>query len=165
MVITLSVMAQLPAMAQTSPPSDPTNNYELSFTSEPNISPLRSEDILPSQSGTANTQQELLVAPLFNEVIPRELPQLWRMRVPTEDVPELIAEYEIKSPSGDGNPFLNVTLEPLEIREISSDPDTSTTVVEGGVRLLFGDAFKNGNAGSYQGQISVCVKRNDGVCL
>lgn len=166
MIMALLVIPQLQVMAQTSPPPDPSSDYELSFSSQPvNISPLRSQDILPSQSGTVSTQEQLLVVPSFNEVISRELPQLWRMRVATEDVPELVAQYTIITPNENGNPFLNVTLEPLDIREVSSDPNTSTSVVEGGVRLLFGDAFKTGNAGSYQGQISVCVKRNDSGCL
>ncbi|MEM7554392.1 MAG: hypothetical protein AAF378_09880 [Cyanobacteria bacterium P01_A01_bin.84] len=161
-IAALLALPQLQTYAQTSPPPDPLGIYQLSFAERLDISSL---NIFSSEKDIARTREELLAPAPFNELLSRELPQLWKMRVRSEDVEHLEVEYKINPTNTQGNPFTNVTLEPLAIVPVSSDPDTKTVVVQGGVRLTFSNLSTAGNAGNYQGQLSVCVKRKDSGCL
>ena len=154
---------QLQTYAQTSPPPDPPGIYQLSFAQQLDISPL---NIFAKDKDMVRLGEELLAAPVpFVQSLSREVPQLWRMRVRNEDVELLEVEYKVNSTNPQGSPFNNVVLEALPIQTISTDPDTRTVVVQGGVRLIFSNLSETGSEGSYRGQLSVCVKRKDSGCL
>ncbi|MGD1871812.1 MAG: hypothetical protein ACFB02_02045 [Mastigocoleus sp.] len=162
-VATLLALPQLPTYAQTAPPPDPPGIYQLSFAQQLDISPL---DIFASDKDMISPGEDLLTGPVpFNQFLSRELPQLWKMRVRNEDVEHLEAQYTVNPTNPQGSPFNNVVLEPLPIITVSSDPDTKTVVVQGGVRFIFDNLSNTGNESDYRGQLSVCVKRKDSGCL
>ncbi len=150
--------------------SEPTQIYQLATPQELTIPSQQLGEILPaSVSDTVANEQDLLAPPIFNPVVTRELPGIWQMRVPIDQVGSLYATYELKGVNGQVNGFNNnertdqavrVSAEPLPIVEISRDEATNTALVEGGVRLQF-DLSTTRFAGTYGGVLTVTVNRRE----
>jgi hypothetical protein len=165
MVVALIALPQAQALAQSAPPDDPPAGiiYQLSFAQDRKIPELKSSEIIgdPDFQDYANNKQQLLAAPPFQDII-RDLPQFWRLRVPIEQISSVNAKYQLTAQNGKVNPFNNIQLIPLPITEISRDQKNA--VVQGGVRMQFGNLSKTGNAGSYNGRLSVCVEYQGSTC-
>ncbi|MGI2902371.1 hypothetical protein [Tolypothrix sp. VBCCA 56010] len=163
MVVALVALPQPQAFAQSTPPPDPTNTCQLSVLPQRlPIEKLKSEELLTRATGTATNLNELLAPPdlsSYNSSITRQLEQLWRLRVPTDKVSSVTSNYHFDGSSANSNPFNanNVVLEPLSIQRISTDQNTNTTVVQGGVRLQF-RSLSRIRPGSYSGGLIVSVQ-------
>ncbi|WP_427162745.1 hypothetical protein ACQFX9_15120 [Aliinostoc sp. HNIBRCY26] len=168
-ILTLLVLPQPRTLAQYFQGSiEPTEIYQLSTPQRIVIPPLNSSEITPnSTSESVGSEDELFAPPSFDTVITRELPGIWQMRVPIEQVGLLYATYELRAGNGRINTVsyednsgstVAVVLEPLPIVEISRDPDTNTALVEGGVRLKM-DLSNARLAGGYTGDLTVTVKQ------
>ncbi|MEH2196403.1 MAG: hypothetical protein V7K98_27700 [Nostoc sp.] len=170
MTVALLVLTQPRALAQfLFQSTEPTKINQLSTPQKLVIPPLAPSEIAPAAatSESVTNKEDLLAPPRFNTVITRELPALWQMRVPVEQVGLLYATYELKAESGRSNAVSNeqnsnsavqVVLEPLPIIEISRDQNTNTAVVQGGVRLKM-DLSSTGSAGVYAGDVTVTVNQ------
>ncbi|MBD2438633.1 hypothetical protein [Nostoc sp. FACHB-110] len=168
MLVALLVWPQPQAMAQSLQLKEPTQIYQLSTPQQVVVPPQQLGEIVPAPvSETVTSQQSLLASPQLNTLITRELPGLWQMRVPLDQVGSLYATYEIKSVNGQNNRFnsderfeqtMRVVVEPLPIIEISRDESTNTALVQGGVRLQF-DLANTEIAGGYGGVLTVTVNR------
>lgn len=156
------------AIAQSLNLPEPTQIYQLSTPQQLVIPPQQLSEIVSAPvSERVTNEQSLLASPQFNMLITRELPGLWQMRVPLDQVSSLYATYEIKSANGQNNRFssdelsektMHVVVEPLPIIEISRDESTNTALVQGGVRLQF-DLANSAIAGGYGGVLSVTVNQ------
>ncbi|MBH8563703.1 hypothetical protein I8748_16140 [Nostoc sp. CENA67] len=168
MLVALLAWPQPEATAQSLNLPEPTQIYQLSTPQQVVVPPQQLGEIVPAPvSETVRTQQGLLARPQFNTLITRELPGLWQMRVPVDQVGSLYATYEIKAGNGQSNRFssderseqtVRVAVEPLPIIEISRDENTNTALVQGGVRLQF-DLANAGVAGGYVGVLNVTVNQ------
>jgi hypothetical protein len=148
--------------------SIPTEINQLSSPQKLTIPPLSPSEISPnSRSESVAEKQNFLTAPSFNAVIKRELPKLWRMRVPLDQVNSLYATYELKAKDGEENEFkhekrpdssVKVVIEPLPINIISEDTTTNTALIEGGVNLTI-DLSQASSAGQYIGDLIVTVNQ------
>jgi hypothetical protein len=146
----------------------PTEINQLSVPQKLIIPPLGQSEILPSSTTESVARgQDFTAPPQFNAVIIRELPALWQMRVPIEQVGSLYATYETKADNGGFNQFSSeqrsdvkvpIVLEALPIIEISRDQNTNTAVVQGGVRLKI-DLSTAEIAGTYSGELTVVVNQ------
>lgn len=154
------------ALAQPLDLPEPTRIYQLSTPQQITIPRQQPGEIIPAPiSESVSNNQDLLAPPQFNTVIARELPELWQMRVPIDQVGSLYATYELKAGNGQSNRFsshhrseqtVNVAIESLPIIEISRD-DT-TALVQGGAILQF-DLANARTAGAYGGVITVTVNQ------
>ncbi|MEA5505308.1 hypothetical protein VB735_19780 [Halotia wernerae UHCC 0503] len=168
MLVALLAWPQPKAIAQSLNVPEPTQIYQLSTPQQVIVPSQQLGEIIPAPvSETVTNQQDLLAPPQFNTVITRELPGLWQMRVPLDQVASLYATYEIKAGNGKSNGFSNnerseqtvrVVVEPLPIIEISRDENTNTALVEGGARLNF-DLANARSAGGYGGVLTVTVNQ------
>jgi len=169
MTVALLVLSQPRTLAQfLFQNTEPTKINQLSTPQKLVIPPLAPSEIAPAATSESVTNKEdLLAPPRFNTVITRELPALWQMRVPVEQVGLLYATYELKAESGRSNAVSNeqnsnsavqVVLEPLPIIEISRDQNTNTALVQGGVRLKM-DLSSAESAGVYAGDVTVTVNQ------
>lgn len=168
MLVALLAWPQLQATGQSLNLPEPTQIYQLSTPQQLVIPPQQLGEIVPAPvSETVTSEQSLLASPLVNTLITRELPGLWQMRVPLDQVGSLYATYEIKSVNGQNNRFssdelseqtMHVVVEPLPIIEISRDENTNTALVQGGVRLQF-DLANSAIAGGYGGVLNVTVNQ------
>ncbi|MBC1221481.1 hypothetical protein GNF10_16395 [Nostoc sp. UCD121] len=148
--------------------TSPTEINQLSVPQKLSIPPLKQSEILPSGiTESVASGQDLTAPPRFNRVITRELPALWQMRVPIEQVGSLYAIYEMNADNGGVNQFSSeqrsdvkvpIVLETLPIIEISRDTNTNTALVQGGVRLKI-DLSTAEVAGSYSGELNVVVNQ------
>lgn len=148
--------------------AEPTEINQLSTPQRLFIPPLAPSEIAPAATSESVTNEEdLLALPRFNTIITRELPALWQMRVPLEQVGLLYATYELKAENGRSNAVSNeqrsdsavqVVLEPLPIIEISRDQNSNTALVQGGVRLRM-DLSAAQSAGAYAGDVTVTVNQ------
>jgi hypothetical protein len=158
------------ALSQSIVVQEPTQIYQLSTPQQLTIPVQQLGDILPgSGSEKVGNGQSLLAPPTFNMLVSRELPGLWQMRVPINQVGSLYATYELRGVNGQVNGFSNnehtnqamqVSMQPLPIVEISRDEATNTALIEGGVRLLF-DLSLARSAGKYGGVLSVIVNQRE----
>ncbi len=156
-------------LAQFAPFNQPTQIYRLAAPQELVIPPLRQSEISSfGQSEAIANPGNLSTPPRFNFLITRELPRLWQMRVPLDQVGILYATYEIRGKNGssnavssnkDANSAVGVIIQPLPITEISHDPYTKTAVIQGGVRLQM-DLSNSKFAGDYFGNLTVTVNRH-----
>lgn len=160
-------------LAQSIPPQNPNELYQLSFASNRGLTPVNSSDILDSTTGKAQWQniQQLVAPPSFNTTRPiqRELDDFWRMRVRIEDLQAgLKAEYKFTATGGTSNPFNNANIDESfssEVTPVSTDTVDGTAIVRGRVRVRFNNISQYRN-GSFSGRLSVCVKRLDtNICL
>ncbi|BBD65963.1 hypothetical protein NIES4072_03580 [Nostoc commune NIES-4072] len=144
---------------------EPTEINRLATPQTIKIPPIQQSEIAPAISSESVAQGDLLSPPRFNTFITRELPGIWQMRVPIEQVGLLYATYELQAQNGANNAVSNqlrsdsaltVVLEPLSIVEISRDPNTKTALVQGGVRLKM-NLSNNQLAGTYSGELIVRV--------
>jgi hypothetical protein len=144
---------------------EPTEINRLSTPQTIKIPPIKESEIAPVASSESVAQENLLTPPRFNTFITRELPGIWQMRVPIDQVGSLYATYELQAQNGAGNAVSNqlhsdsalpIVLEPLSIVEISRDPNSKTALVQGGVRLRM-DLSNNQLAGTYSGELIVRV--------
>ncbi|WP_341524937.1 hypothetical protein WKK05_20205 [Nostoc sp. UHCC 0302] len=148
--------------------SAPTEINQLSIPQRITIPPIAQTEISPAGiNDSVKNQQDLLTPPSFHAVITRELPKLWQMRVPIDQVGSLYATYELRAENGRNNAVSNenasnstvqVVIEPLPIIEISRDSNTNTALVQGGMRLRM-DLSTAQLAGGYSGDITVTVNR------
>ncbi|BAY41186.1 hypothetical protein NIES2111_55780 [Nostoc sp. NIES-2111] len=149
--------------------AEPTKINQLSSPQRVAIPPLSPSEILPAATTneSVSNQEDLLAPPRFSTVIIRELPALWQMRVPVEQLGNLYATYEIRAENGRGNAVSNaqrsdsavqVLLEPLPIIEISRDQNSNTALIQGGVRLKM-DVSSIGAAGAYAGDMTVTINQ------
>ncbi|MBN3893923.1 MAG: hypothetical protein HWQ41_01030 [Nostoc sp. NOS(2021)] len=148
----------------------PTQINQLSIPQKLIIPPIAQTEISAAGSAISDSvknQQDLLTPPSFHAVITRELPKLWQMRVPIEQVGFLYATYELRAENGRNNAVSNenassstvqVVIEPLPIIEISRDRNTNTALVQGGMRLRM-DLSTAQLAGGYSGEMTVTVNR------
>jgi len=165
MVVALIALPQAQAFAQSAPPDDPPAGviYQLSFAQDRKIAELKSSEIIADQDfrDYANNKQQLLAALPFQDII-RDLPQFWKLRVPISQISFLKAKYQLIAQNGKVNPFNSIQLIPLPITEISRDE--KNVVVQGGVQMRFVNLSKTGNAGIYNGRLSVCVEYQGSTC-
>ncbi|MBE8988862.1 hypothetical protein [Nostoc sp. LEGE 12450] len=150
------------------PNTSPTEINQLSVPQTLSIPPLRQSELLPGNiTESVAGGQDLTTPPRLNAVITRELPALWQMRVPIEQVGSLYAIYETRADNGGVNQFSSeqrsdvevpIVLESLPIIEISRDQNTNTAVVQGGVRLKI-DLSTAEIAGTYSGELTVVVNQ------
>ncbi|MCG6133605.1 MAG: hypothetical protein MET45_02920 [Nostoc sp. LLA-1] len=148
--------------------TEPTEIYQLSTPQRLVIPPLTPSEISPTAiSESVSHSQDLLAPPSFDTVITRELPNLWQMRVPLDQVGFLQATYEIRAENGRMNAVssdrrsdsaVSVILEQLPIIEVSRDPNTNTALVQGGLRLKM-DLSTAQLAGDYAGDLTVTVNQ------
>ncbi|MBD2523585.1 hypothetical protein [Nostoc sp. FACHB-133] len=149
--------------------AEPTEINQLSTPQRLVIPALAPSEIVPAAktSESVANEEDLLTPPRFNTVIIRELPALWQMRVPVEQVGLLYATYEIRGENGRRNAVSNeqrsdsaaqVLLEPLPIIEISRDQNTNTALIQGGVRLKI-DISSTEFAGAYAGDVTVTLNQ------
>ncbi|MBW4512577.1 MAG: hypothetical protein KME64_39720 [Scytonematopsis contorta HA4267-MV1] len=172
-VLAFIALPQSLVLAQTTPPQSPNELYRISFATDTVLPPIKASDILDRDRDVAQwgDTQKLLEPPTFSyntsRAVTRDLPQLWRMRVKPEDVNSLEAEYKVRSSDGRlVNPFSNVRVEPLPIVTLFTDPVSREAIVQGGVRMIFGNFSNYRRTGPFDGQISVCVRRRGtNVCL
>jgi hypothetical protein len=146
----------------------PTEIYKLATPQILAIPPVKQSEISPSSSSDFSTSPgNLLTAPHFNLRITRELPGLWQIRVPANQVGSLFATYELRAINGRNNTIssnknasavVGVILEPLPITEISRDPNSKTALLQGGVRLRM-DLSNTQFAGEYSGNLLVILNR------
>jgi hypothetical protein len=168
-LLALLAWPQPQVVAQSLNLPEPTQIYQISTPQQLTIPPQQLGEILPAPVSQAVTnEQDLLASPRFQTVITRELPELWQMRVPIDQVGSLYATYELRAENGQNNEFsstyrsdqtMRVVVEPLPIIEISRDENTNTALVQGGVRLQF-DLANVGIAGGYGGVITVTVNQH-----
>jgi hypothetical protein len=163
LVVALIALPQPQVLAQSVPPQDPTEICKLTFTQERTIPELKTSEILVHATETANNLQELLASPSFsyNSSITRQLPQLWKLKVPLDssgNLPPITHSYNIQLKSSSGQTISNskIQQELLPVAEISRDFNTKTAVVQGGVRLLFQN-LSSIKSNTYSGTISVTV--------
>ncbi|PLZ99745.1 hypothetical protein CEN50_06055 [Fischerella thermalis CCMEE 5268] len=166
----VAIFSQSQVWAQSLILPEPKQIYELATPQELSIPPQQLGDILPnSVSETVKNEQDLTAPPVLTAVVTRELPGLWQMRVPIDEVGSVYATYEIKGMNGQANGFSNntrsdrsvrVSVEPLPIVEISRDESTNTALIQGGIRLHF-DLSTARVAGGYGGVIKVTVNKRE----
>ncbi|WGV26385.1 hypothetical protein [Halotia branconii] len=148
--------------------AEPTEIYQLSTPQKLVIPPLAPSEISPAAVTESVAQENLLAPPRFDTIITRELPALWQMRVPLEQVGFLNATYEIRAENGRSNAVSNdrrsesavsVALEPLPIIEVSRDQNSNTALIQGGVRLKM-DLSTAQSAGAYGGDLTVTINQH-----
>lgn len=169
-LVGVATLSQPHVWAQSLVLPEPKQIYDLATPQELSIPPQQLGDILPnSVSETVKNEQDLTAAPVLSAVVTRELPGLWQMRVPIDQVGSIYATYEIKGMNGQANGFSNntrsdhsvrVSVEPLPIVEISRDESTNTALIQGGIRLHF-DLSTARVAGGYGGVIKVTVNKRE----
>jgi hypothetical protein len=144
---------------------EPTEINRLAIPQQINIPPISQKEIAPVVTNEIVTnEQDLLAPPRVSAVISREMPQLWQMRVPIDQVGSLYANYELKAENGlnnamsGNNSTLPVVIEALPIIEISRDPNSNTALIQGGVRLTM-DLLNARAAGGYSGNLIVTVNQ------
>ncbi|WP_066379847.1 hypothetical protein [Anabaena sp. CA = ATCC 33047] len=157
---------QAQTVAELTSPVDPLEINQLSIPQTLTIPPITHSEIsLTIGSDTVNPK-DLLTPPQFN-VITREFPAVWKMRVPIDQVNSLYATYEMKAANGRDSSISSdrrsdtvvpIIIEPLPIREISRDTESNTAVVEGGFRLQLNLNHAR-FADKYTGQLLVKVDR------
>jgi hypothetical protein len=163
--IVLGLMWPARSLAQFISLPEPTEIYSLATPQKINIPPLAQSEITPASMSESVSEGNLLAPPRFNIVVTRELPGLWQMRVPLDQLDSLYATYELKAQNGVNNAVssqersdsaMRVVVEPLPIIEVSRDLNSNTAVVQGGVRLQM-DISTNQVAGAYSGAMTVTV--------
>ncbi|MBD2387969.1 hypothetical protein H6G32_21595 [Cylindrospermum sp. FACHB-282] len=125
--------------------------------------PLSASEVLPGANSEFVTNEgDLLAPPPFNTVIIRELPTLWQMRVPSDQVDSLHVTYKLENDAfctdKCSESKVKVVLEPLPINKISEDEISKTSVVQGGVRLKL-DLSTAKQAGKYSGDVTITVNQ------
>jgi hypothetical protein len=147
--------------------TEPTEIYQLSTPQRLVIPPLTPTEISPNAISESVARDNLLAPPSFDTVITRELPALWQMRVPLEQLGFLDATYEMRAGNGKINAVsseqrsdsaVSVLIEPLPIIEISRDQNSNTALVQGGARLRM-DLSTAQSAGAYAGDLTVTINQ------
>jgi hypothetical protein len=169
--IGLLVLSQNPISAQSVfvENIEPTDINQLSTPQKVTIPPIGQTEIAPAvfTGESAKNEQDLFTPPRFNATITRDLPKLWQMRVPLDQVGTLYATYELKAENGRNNAVssensssstVQVVVEPLPVIEISRDQNSNTALIQGGARLIM-DFSTAQLAGGYSGDITVTVNR------
>ena len=164
--IAMLACPQTPTAAQLIPTIQPTEIYQLAIPQRLKIPPITQSEIsVATKSESVTNPGDLLAPPRFNTLIVREFPNIWQMRIPTNQVNLLYATYEMKAENGRSdaisseqrsNSAVQVVIEPLPIIEISRDSNTNTALVQGGFRLKM-DVSGTQVAGQYTGELSVVV--------
>jgi hypothetical protein len=156
-------------LAQLTTFNPPTQIYRLAAPQVLTIPPLRQSEISPfGQSEAIAPSGNVSTPPHFNFLVTRELPRLWQMRVPLDQVGSLYATYELRGTNGssnavssshDANSAVRIIISPLPMVEISRDPYSKTAVIQGGVRLTM-DLSNSKFAGEYLGNLTVTLNRH-----
>lgn len=135
------------------------------------LDPLKPEEILSSNRGTANSQQELLAAAPFQNSIIRNF--TWRRRVPLDQLPQQIrVNYSLKSYNDQDNKFsqqtnansvINVTFREERSQIEFQDPSNNIAVIGGSIQLVLDPS--RARAGTHGGRLNVCIVSRSGGCL
>jgi hypothetical protein len=135
------------------------------------IDPIKNQEILSSDRGTANTLSELLAPPIFQNKITRNITWTKRIQLDKLQFP-LSLTYEFKSSSGQSNKFIgssnskssiSVVLKELQSTLVFRSEARNLAIIEGSVELTL-DPSK-AKSGEHAGQLFVCIKSLDGSCL
>ncbi|WP_044290790.1 hypothetical protein [Rivularia sp. PCC 7116] len=156
--------------AQTNSNSCEAGIYELINVADTQT--IRPTDILSTEVeqigiGNESTSLETDGAPYRDSSNPISEPRYWEMRVSNSDLPINTSDvkYTLQSNSQQNNPFQEnrVELQVLDIEEIERCPDNNTTVISGGISLIFRE-LEQLVPGNFRGDINVCVSVNGNQC-
>ncbi|AFZ04007.1 hypothetical protein [Calothrix sp. PCC 6303] len=167
LAVTIIVSPQPSVVAQTQ--ENQTSVDDIS-TKQVTIDPLRANEILSKETGTANNLQELLSNPTYQK-ISRDI--TWKKRVQMDRLESpLQVTYKLQDKSGQSNRFnnnqnstsiLDVVFKNSQSSIIFRDDARNLAIVEGTVTLEFDSS--RATAGEHKGDLVVCVKSRDGGCL
>lgn len=141
------------------------------FSQTQTLDPIKPEEILPINRGTATSPSELLAPAPFQNNIIRNFE--WTKRVPLDQLSQPIkVTYSLKGYNQQENLFsnqsnprsaVNVVLKDEKSQLLFRDNERNIAVIQGSVQFVLDPS--RARAGKHGGKLSVCILSRSGGCL